>query len=231
MKSYLIVKEKKWWKHKTFLLIQEWNHSWRKTHLGGIIGSTEYRDQYLNDLVKDWDNQLTILSTIAETQLQIAYLAFATGFISKLKCFLRTTPNIRHLLLPLERIIWNKFISAVTGCHSCNDKERVLISLPTWYDGLAIPIFHKTAEIEFMNSNKITSELTAYDIIEDNLKKLKTEIKKVNRRKIQKRYRKWITKKNVLWIYQLQVEFHTGWQYFQLQNLDSNYLSSHSGVQ
>ena len=29
-----------------------------------------------------------------------------------------------------------------------------------------------------MNSSKITSELTAYDIIDDNLKKLKTEIKK-----------------------------------------------------
>ena len=43
---------------------------------------------------------------------------------------------------------------------------------------MAIPVIHKTAEIEFMNSSKVTSELTAYDIIEDNLKKLKTEIKK-----------------------------------------------------
>ena len=133
----------------------------------------------MNDFVKDWDNQLTILSTIAETQLQAGYLAFATRFKSKLKYFLRTTPNIHHLLLPLERTIWNKVIPAVTGCHSCNDKERVLISLPTWYDGLAVPIFHKTAEIEFMNSSKITSELTACDIIEENLKKLKTEIKKL----------------------------------------------------
>ena len=36
----------------------------------------------------------------------------------------------------------------------------------------------ETAEIEFLNSSKILSELTAYDIIEDNLKKLKTELKK-----------------------------------------------------
>ena len=28
--SYLIIKEKNWLKHKSFLLIQEWNHSWRK---------------------------------------------------------------------------------------------------------------------------------------------------------------------------------------------------------
>ena len=43
--------------------------------------STEYRDKYVKDiLVKDWDHQLTILSTIAETQPQAAYLAFASGF-------------------------------------------------------------------------------------------------------------------------------------------------------
>ena len=51
-----------------------------KRHLGAVSGSTEYRDVYVKSLVKDWDNQLTILSTIAETQLQTVYLAFATGF-------------------------------------------------------------------------------------------------------------------------------------------------------
>ena len=42
-----------------------------KTHFGAVIGSMEYRDsdEYMKDLVKDWDNQLTILSTIAEIQL------------------------------------------------------------------------------------------------------------------------------------------------------------------
>ena len=30
-----------------------------KRHLGAVIGSTEYRDEYRDDLVKDWDNQLT----------------------------------------------------------------------------------------------------------------------------------------------------------------------------
>ena len=132
-----------------------------KIHLSAVIGSTEYRDKYVKDLVKDWDNQLTILSTIAETQLQAAYLALARRFKSTLNYFLRIVPNICHLLLPLERTIRKKFIPAVTGNHICSDKERALISLPTKYSGLAIPIFHETAEIEFMNSSKITSELTA----------------------------------------------------------------------
>ena len=52
---------------------------------------------------------------------------------------------------------------------------------------MAIPIFRETAQIEFMNSTKITSELTTlikqqslqYDIHQDNLKKLKSKIKKL----------------------------------------------------
>ena len=51
-----------------------------KRHLGVIIGITEYRDEYMKDLIKDWDNQLTNLSTIAKTQPHAAYLAFVSGF-------------------------------------------------------------------------------------------------------------------------------------------------------
>ena len=43
-----------------------------------------------------------MLSTIAETNCKLNY-------------FLTTIPNIRHLLLPLERTIRNKFIPAVKG--------------------------------------------------------------------------------------------------------------------
>ena len=43
----------------------------------------EYSEEYVKDLVKDWDKQLTILSTIAETQPQTAYLAFASGLKAK----------------------------------------------------------------------------------------------------------------------------------------------------
>ena len=75
------------------------------------------------------------------------------------------------------------FIPAVTEDRG---KERLLISLTTRYGGLDIPIFYETAEIEFMKFNKITSERTILikkpsiqcDIHKDNLKELKTKIKK-----------------------------------------------------
>ena len=91
-KSYLIVKEKKLMEAQNLIANSRVNiTAGGKTHLGAVIGSKEYRDEYVKDLVKNWDNQLTILSTIAETQLQAAYLSFASGFKSKLNYFLRTT--------------------------------------------------------------------------------------------------------------------------------------------
>ena len=47
-----------------------------KRHPGEVTGSREYRDEHVKDLVKDWDNQLNILSAIAETQPQAAFLTF-----------------------------------------------------------------------------------------------------------------------------------------------------------
>ena len=100
-----------------------------KSYLVAVIGSVEYHDEYVKDLVNNWDNQLTILSTIAKV----------SGFKNKLNCFLRNIPKIRHLLLPLEIKIRKKFIPVVTvGC-ICNEKGRVLISLPTRYGWLVIP--------------------------------------------------------------------------------------------
>ena len=112
-----------------------------KIHLGGVIGSTKYGDKYVKDLVKVWDNQLTILPTIVKTQPQAAYLAFASGFKSKLY-FLRTIPNIRrHLLLPVEGVIRSKFIyPSCNRCHICSNKERVRFELD-------VDVLHTLAKI------------------------------------------------------------------------------------
>ena len=88
-----------------------------KRNLSAVIGSTEYRDEYVKDLIKDWDDQL--LSAIAETHSQEAYSAFTSGFKNKLDCFLRNIPNILHLPLPLERTIRNKIYT------SCNRRPDI----------------------------------------------------------------------------------------------------------
>ena len=65
-KSYLIVKEDKLGKARNlfndsnvYITIEG------KRHLGAVIGNNEYREEYLKDLVNDWNNQLVLLSSIA----------------------------------------------------------------------------------------------------------------------------------------------------------------------
>ena len=128
--------------------------------MGAIVGNDSYKREYDNDSVKDWNSQLCMLSTVAESQPQAAYSAFASGFKNKLSYFMRTIPDIpitipdiSNLLIPIEDTIRNRFIPAITGGRICNEEERKLLSLPTRYGGLAIPIFH-----DKLKSNTTTHE-------------------------------------------------------------------------
>ena len=95
-----------------------------------------------------------------ESQAQAAYSTFVSGFKSKLNYFIRTIPGISQFLYPLEETVRNKFVSTITRGHICSNNKRRLLSLPTRYGRLAIPIFYELAETEFKNFRKIMSELT-----------------------------------------------------------------------
>ena len=129
--------------------------------MGAIAGSEMYKREYVDDLVKDWNSQLHMLSTVAESKPQAAYSAFVSGFKNKLSYFMRTIPDISNLLIPIEDTIRNRFIPAITGGRIFNKEERKLLSLPTRYGGLAISIFHEQAEVKHKNSRRITAELTS----------------------------------------------------------------------
>ena len=133
----------------------------RKRHLGAIVASDGYKREYVDELVKDWNSQLCMLSIVAERQPQAAYSAFVSAFKNKLSYFMRTILNIRNLFLPNQNTIRNRFIPAITGGRICHDEERKLLSLPTRDGELAIPIFHEQAEVENNNSRRITTELTS----------------------------------------------------------------------
>ena len=99
---------------------------------------------------------------------------------------MRAIPGISQFLYPLDETVRNKFIPEITGGHICSNNERRLLSFPTRYGGLAIPIFYELAKTEFENSRKITSELTSlinqssqYNINERKAKQLKQDIKRI----------------------------------------------------
>ena len=87
-----------------------------REHLGAVVGSDIYKVQYIEDLVDDWNTQLKLLSTIAETQPQVAYLEFANGFRSKLNYFMRTIAEIINHLVSLEGTLRN---TSIYTCNNC----------------------------------------------------------------------------------------------------------------
>ena len=119
-----------------------------KKHLGAAIGSNKYREEYVKDIINDWNNQLILLSSIVKSEPQAAYSAFVSGFKSKLNYVMGTSPGISQFLCPLEDRNRNKFIPAITGGHICSNNERRLLSLSTRYGKLAIPTFYELAETE-----------------------------------------------------------------------------------
>ena len=102
-KSYIIVKEDQFPNATTLFDNSNVNFTVEgKKHLRVFVGSKIYKCEYVDDLVKAWNSQLCILSTVAGSQPQAVYSTFASGFKNNFSCFMRTIPNISNLLIPIK---------------------------------------------------------------------------------------------------------------------------------
>ena len=131
---------------KTHLVVKEIHHSTAtsvfgdtqikittegKPHLGAALGtSPSFTKLYVKGKVDKWSEELSLLSSIAQTNPQAAYAGFTHGLMSKWAYLSRTIENIGPLLQPLEDIIRTKFIPALCGGPAPNDTLRELLSLP-----------------------------------------------------------------------------------------------------
>jgi hypothetical protein len=68
--------------------------------LGAVIGSTCFREEYVNSKVSTWCTELEHLCSIAKTQPHAAYAAFVQGYKHKFTFYIRTIPNVAHLFQP-----------------------------------------------------------------------------------------------------------------------------------
>lgn len=160
-KSWIIVKEEKLEMATNIFRGSELNITTEgKKHLGAVIGSEEFRSDYIESKVNDWVKQLTTLAIIATHYPQSAYCAFTAGFCHKFDYFLRTIPNISGHLQPVEDVIKNKLIPALCENRSCNDDERRLLSLPVKLGGLGIVDITTISDIEYQISQNTTSNMT-----------------------------------------------------------------------
>jgi len=84
-------------------------------------------------------DEILALSSIAQTYLYSAYSAFVHGIIPKWNYVMYTIELVGPLFQPLEDVIHQHFIPALTGREPCSKLERELLSLPCWFDGLNFP--------------------------------------------------------------------------------------------
>ena len=72
----------------------------------------------------------TFQSMIAVTQPQAAYSAYVNGYKHKFTYFIRTIPDINHLLSPLVECIYERLLTAIFGCQLSPELQDI-IALPT----------------------------------------------------------------------------------------------------
>ena len=160
-------------------------------HMGAVIGSEKYKEQYVANKIDKWIKDIEILAEIAEDEPQAAYASFTKAISHRWTYVQRTIPGIAYLFEPLERAIREKLITAIVG-RKISDTERKIFSLPVRLGGMGIYDPSKMAENEFIASTLITTNLT--DIIcqqERNLDRydkvgVAAAIKEVRATKIQK---------------------------------------------
>ena len=127
--------------------------------LGAAIGTASFIEEYVVGKVEAWKEEIETLAKIAEIYPHAAYAAFIHSVKGKWQFVMRTIENIEKLFQPIEEIIIDKFIPALTGRSHCSVAERKLLSLPTRYGGLNIVHPVEEACLQIDASTKITDPL------------------------------------------------------------------------
>ena len=128
-------------------------------HMGAVIGSNEFKVQYIENKVAKWVQDVETLAKIGLDEPQLAYSSFTKAVSHRWTYVQRTVPNISCLFEPLEHVIRESFIPAIVG-RKVNDIERKVFELPVKLGGLGLYNPTKTADNEFNASTRITANLT-----------------------------------------------------------------------
>ena len=122
-----------------------------KRHLGAVVGTEEYRKEYVIMRVNEWVAKLKPLTKIAKFYQEAAYCVFTWGFRQKFNYVIRPIPNISHLLQPIENVIREEFITSLLEGRTWNDEERQLLSPPVKLGGMFITNITSISDIEYQN--------------------------------------------------------------------------------
>ena len=154
-----------------------------KRHLGAVIGSDTFKDEYVNEKIGEWVKEIEALAEIALIEPHAAYAAYVHGFQHKFTFVMRTIPGIENHLKKLDDIITNKLIKNLFN-RECSNFERKLFSLPVKLGGLGINVPSEMCQIQYKNSIAVTKSLVNHIVNQKDLLELDEESIKKAKRKI-----------------------------------------------
>ena len=127
-------------------------------HLGAVIGSQEFKDEYCQEKVRKWKRELEALSEIARSQPHAAYTVFTKGYKSKFTYFMRTIGSFEDYVDPIQEKIDDLFLPTLFGqMEPLPSDLRQLVTLTPAQGGLGIPDLRFEAPQQFAASTSITA--------------------------------------------------------------------------
>ena len=101
-------------------------------HMGEVVGSERFKDEYVSNKVEKWVQDVEQLSNIAKDEPQSALSSF-----TRWKYVQRTVPCTGHLFQSLEKVIREKLIPAPEGRRVFGIERRIL-ALPVRLRGIGL---------------------------------------------------------------------------------------------
>ena len=127
-------------------------------HMGAVIGSENFKEQYVTNKIRKWVEDVEELADIAQDEPQLVYSSFTKAICHRWTYVQRTIPNIEHHFEKLEEAIRDKLIPALIG-RNVSNIERQILALPVRFGGMGIANPTESSK-QFAASTKITENLT-----------------------------------------------------------------------
>ena len=137
-----------------------------RRHLGAALGNDDFRSSYVSEKVKGWSEEIEKLTEMAVSEPHAAFAAYIHGEQHRFSYFMRTIPGMEVYLKPLDDLINNKLLPAITG-FALSEVDRELFSLPIRDGGLGVPILTEAASAQFVASQTMCAPLIALIIDQD----------------------------------------------------------------
>ena len=162
--GYLVNGSKSWLIVKSDVLVDEAKRvfgdvnitSEGQCHLGAVIGSQEFKDQYCRKKVLGRKRELEAQSQIARSQLHAAYIVFTKAYKSKFTYVMHTIESFQDYIDPIQEAINDLLLQTLFGqTEPLPSDWHQLVTLSPAKGGLGTPDLQSTAVCCFYVNNSI----------------------------------------------------------------------------